>query len=90
MDELERQSGLYRLREESEALKARVKLFQEAVDNEDTRKKETIDFTRTCLATNPPREFASPTALKVFLSENPEVAERHNSLVAAMQESPND
>lgn len=87
MTELERQSGLYRLREESAALKARVEIFGEAVANEETRSKEAIDFTRTCLATNPPREFASPTALKVFLSENPDVAERHFALVTAMQEN---
>lgn len=85
MTELERMSGLNKIRAEAEALRNRAKIFAEAVLSEESRSKEAIDYTRVCLATNPPREFASPTALTIFLSENPDVAERHAALVSAME-----
>lgn len=86
MTELEALSGLSGIREQAEALEKRAKVYAKAVANEEVRKKEEIDFTRFCLATNPPQEFASPTALDIFLKENPDVAKRHNALVKAMQQ----
>ena len=87
MNDLERQMGLDGFRKKAVSLRERAKVYASAVEDADVRKKETIDFTRTCLATNPPQEFASPTALTIFLSENPEIAEKHNALVSAMEGS---
>jgi hypothetical protein len=64
-------------------LSARVKIL-EGIVNADANKgsvRETLDPERTCFVTVPPRQFPSKTALKLFLSEHPEIAEKHEALI---------
>ena len=68
-------------------LKARVGVLS-AVVNEDAHKgavKQTLDPKRTCFVINPPRQFPSETALRMFLLENPEIAAEHKRFVAAAE-----
>lgn len=87
MESLERQSGLIKFREECAVLEKRIKFFEDAVSNQEVKKREEIDFKTTCLATNPPRQFPSETSLKAFLQENLEIAEKHYALVEAMTQT---
>jgi hypothetical protein len=64
-------------------LVSRVKIL-ETIVNADANKgsvRETLDPERTCFVTVPPRQFPSKTALMLFLSENPEIAEKHEALI---------
>jgi hypothetical protein len=88
MAELINRAGYSRLEGEIEGLKARVKLLQEAVTEAgpQRRQRTSLDPTRTCYVTEPPREFPSSTALKMFLSEQTEdFVARHEELATAMR-----
>lgn len=87
MSELEKMSGLNLLRVRVEKLKKRYKILEKTMGKDSaTKQAKKIDFSRTCLATNPPREFASPTALSMFLEEHPEIKQKHETLIKAMKE----
>ena len=78
-------SGNGTLRDEIEKLKNRVKLISETVSSDTSaRVKNPIDPDRTCFGTQPPREFPTKLALKVFLSENAEIAAKDAQLRDAM------
>lgn len=83
MEELVNSSGYGNMRIDVEKLESRLKALS-AIVNTDERKgsvHQTLDPERTCVATNPPREFPSKTALAMFLAENPDIKERHDSML---------
>jgi hypothetical protein len=85
--------GLLQLQERVVALERRVKLYTEVVgDVEDSLvpTQTRLDPERTCYATDPPREFASKTALAIFLAENPEIAKKHAALIGAETDASNE
>lgn len=86
MDELERTSGLVGVRKQVDELKERISYLEGVVSTQAPSEKKKLDLSITCLATTPPREFASPSALKMFLASNPDLAAKHNTLVEAMLE----
>lgn len=80
LEEIYRQMGLVALREKVDKLAFRVKLFQEAVNEQKAEKKTSdIDPDRTLLFTDPPKTFETKFALQVFLNEpgNEEIRERY-------------
>jgi hypothetical protein len=80
--------GMTRLSEEIMLLKDREKMYAETVgDSDSPNAGPRYDPERTCFATDPPREFASVTSLKIFLNENPEVKKLHDSMTAAEEEA---
>jgi hypothetical protein len=69
------------------SLQKRVSMLRKVVQT-DTAKgkvKETLDPTRTCLVTKPPREFPSKIALAMFLEEHPDIKKEHEALSKASQ-----
>jgi len=80
-----RTMGLLRLQTETNKLKARQVLLEEAVGPQPDKFSSSTpkyDPERTCFVTDPPHEFPSKTALKIFLSENPEISARHDQFKA--------
>jgi hypothetical protein len=80
-------SGYADMQRGVDKLKIRVKILEDIV-NEDANKgsiRETLDPERTCFVTVPPRQFPSKTALKMFLAENPEIAEAHRKLLGEVE-----
>jgi hypothetical protein len=80
-------SGYADMQRGVDKLKIRVKILEDIV-NEDANKgsiRETLDPERTCFVTVPPRQFPSKTALKMFLAENPEIAEAHSKLLGEVE-----
>jgi hypothetical protein len=78
-----RRMGLLNLLKQIDELKVREGLYVEEVGDIGDDLLPTgpkLDPERTCFATDPPREFPSKTALKIFLAENPEIAKVHASL----------
>ncbi|KKL73440.1 hypothetical protein LCGC14_2074850 [marine sediment metagenome] len=85
MDDLLTASGYSNMQSVVDKLKARIGVLSQVV-NEDAHKgavKQTLDPKRTCFVINPPRQFPSETALRMFLLENPEIAAAHNKFVEA-------
>lgn len=83
-----RKMGLLRLQERIEELKKREELYRQALggDIDDSNFQPAVpklDPERTCYAIDPPREFASKTALNIFLSEHPDIAKKHEALSQA-------
>ncbi len=79
-----RRLGMYVVKDKILMLEAREKVYDEIVgDRQLASAGPRFDPERTCFATDPPREFASVTALAIFLSENPEIAAAHNVANAA-------
>lgn len=80
-----RTMGLLRLKAETDMLKKREAVYHEAVGPQGDKfsgNVQKFDPERTCFVTDPPHEFPSKTALKVFLDENPEVKARHEKFSA--------
>ena len=73
------------LRGQLALLSKRIKFLEKAVENDPTKGmvKDRFDPDKTCFVTNPPRQFSSPTALAMFLEENPEIKEKHEQFVKA-------
>lgn len=72
--------GYGKLEKECEVLERRLSALREILAESGPRGKvkETLDPKRTCFITQPPREFPSETALKLFLMEqDPEFVARH-------------
>ena len=83
MKDLINSSGYNNMRTDVEKLESRLKALSLIV-NTDERKgsvHQTLDPERTCVATNPPREFPSKTALAMFLAENPDIKREHDSML---------
>lgn len=83
MNELLDQAGYGNMQEQVDKVLGRIKILEDIVREDETRGavKMALDPERTCFVTNPPRQFPSKTALKMFLSEHPEVAVKHEALV---------
>jgi hypothetical protein len=80
-----RTMGLLRLKTETEALRKRADMYLEAVGPQPDRFTPSMpkfDPERTCFITDPPKEFASKTALRIFLEENPEIKAKHEKFSA--------
>jgi hypothetical protein len=87
MDELVQSSGYGKMQDVINALNARIVLLKQVV-SEDANKgavRQNLDPERTCFVINPPRQFPSKTAMKLFLLENPEIAKDHNEFVGAAE-----
>jgi hypothetical protein len=83
MNDLLEGAGYAQMGRGVDKLKARIAILEKIV-NADVNKgsvRETLDPERTCFVTIPPRQFPSKTALAMFLSENPEIAEAHEDLI---------
>lgn len=81
-----RRMGLTQLIEQAEKLKVRETIYAKTVGEvEEGMQVSTpvYDPERTTYATDPPREFPSKLALEIFLSENPDIAAKHNALANA-------
>ena len=81
-------SGHNRLVEEIEVLDHRIKVFEEVTAKDPTRGRvdEQLDPTRTCFASQPPKVFSSPTALKIYLDEHPKLKAEHEKFLKALKE----
>lgn len=78
-------TGLPGLRGQLEAIQKRIKFLRKAVESDPTRgyTRENFDPEKTCFVTDPPRQFASKTALQMFLEENPAIRTKHEEFVKA-------
>ena len=66
--------GLTRLQSEIVILRKRAGLYSDAIGPQtEATPVPKFDPERTCFVTNPPREFPTKLALKIFLEENPEI-----------------
>jgi hypothetical protein len=83
MEEALNLAGYGRIIGELEMLKNRIDVLQEVVDADGSGGAITsrLDPKRTCFITKPPKEFPSETALKIFLSENPDIKKQHEAFV---------
>lgn len=84
-DRVNGRTGMPGLRGQLEALDKRINFLKKAVESDPTRGhiRDKFDPDRTCFVTNPPRQFSSPTALAMFLEENPAIREKHEQFVKA-------
>jgi hypothetical protein len=84
MQELLEQAGYSNMQKKVDKVQARIAILEKLVS--DDRAKGSIsralDPERSCFVTNPPRQFPSKTALNMFLSEHPEIKEKHDKLTA--------
>ena len=78
LEEILRQMGLVRLREEVLILFAATKRFEGVVEKQaNVAVHKQLDPKRTVFVTDPPREFPSVAAMEFFLSQDDEIAARH-------------
>ncbi len=79
-EELIVSSGYGKMREQIATLEKREKTLAKAMASDRTAGKirDTLDPERTCFILQPPRQFASKLALKMFLDENSEIKKEHN------------
>jgi len=84
MEDLINNSGYGRMQKDVERLEGRIKLLEDVVNADENRGavRQNLDPTRTCFVTNPPRQFASKTALQIYLAENPEIKAKHEAMTA--------
>jgi hypothetical protein len=83
MEDLIENSGYGRMQKDVDKLTNRIETLGKVV-NADASKgavRQTLDPKRTIFVINPPRQFPSETAMAMYLSEHPDVAEAHNALV---------
>lgn len=85
LEEIITRSGYARLREQVEKLEKRIDTLKQTVQDDPTKGslRARLDPKRTCFVIDPPRQFPSETALKMFLDENPDIKKRHEELVEA-------
>ena len=83
MEEIKESSGYARMERNTNKLVARIKVLEGVVnaDENSGAVRQNLDPDRTCFVINPPRQFPSKTALAMFLSENPEIAKKHEELI---------
>jgi hypothetical protein len=80
--------GMLRLKDEIKILEERETMYAETVGDADSPNAgPRYDPERTCFATDPPREFASVTSLKIFLHENPDIRRRHEDMTKAEEDA---
>lgn len=68
-EEILRQYGYIKLREELGLLKSRVNFLRKSIGDEPAAVREKLDPERTLMFTDPPRVFASKMALQMFLND---------------------
>lgn len=68
-----------------EKLRGRIRILEENGEKQAARAQ--FDPRRTCFATQPPREFPSETALKMYLAEHPELKAQQDKYIAALEEA---
>lgn len=68
-EEILRQYGYTKLREEIGLLKSRVNFLRKSIGDEPAAVREKLDPERTLMFTDPPRVFASKMALQMFLND---------------------
>jgi hypothetical protein len=73
-------AGYDKIQAQIEALKKRAAILEAEVAGSSGKLRQTLDPERTCFVTEPPRQFASKTALKMFLEENPDIKAKHEAL----------
>lgn len=66
-------------------LQGRIRILEETGEKQAAR--AGFDPKRTCFGTQPPREFPSETALKMFLEENPELKAQQEKYIAALEDT---
>lgn len=77
-------AGYGRISDQIEVLEKRIEMLRNEVKEADPEHVQPkLDPKRTCFVLEPPRQFASPTALKMFLAENPEIKEEHDKFMKA-------
>ena len=79
------QMGYTALKAEIERLKGRLTQYTSRVNTERIIH-EQFDLERTLIFLDPPKEFDSKVQMEIFLSENPELKERHEKWLAAQGE----
>jgi hypothetical protein len=86
MEEAIRAADYDRIEDQVIKLKKREEILRKTVSAEKSPSvKEDLDPKKTCFVTDPPRQFASETALKMFLSEqDAEFVKKHEALQRAM------
>ena len=82
MDDLVESSGYGRMQQDVDKMVSRISTLQGVVRADKTHGavRQNLDPKRTCFVINPPRQFPSETALAMFLSEHPDIAEAHRKL----------
>jgi hypothetical protein len=85
MQELMDQAGYGNMQKKVDKVQARIKILEKLVSTDRAKGSisHTLDPERSCFVTNPPRQFPSKTALDMFLSEHPEIKEKHDKLTAS-------
>ncbi|KKN92425.1 hypothetical protein LCGC14_0209160 [marine sediment metagenome] len=84
MQELLDQAGYGNMQKKVDKVQARIAILEQLVSTDKAKGSisRTLDPERSCFVTNPPRQFPSKTALNMFLSEHPEIKEKHDALAA--------
>ncbi len=88
MEDLVNNAGYGRMQDDVDLLERRVKKLQIVVSADKTRGavRQNLDPKRTVFVTNPPRQFASVTAMEMFLDDHPDIKEAHEKLVGGGEE----
>lgn len=68
-DEIVRQYGYAKVKDQIDALKRRVKFLEKAIGDEPASVREKLDPERTLMFTDPPRIFPTKLALEMFLND---------------------
>lgn len=85
MKEMKRTTGFLKLEEKLVVLQKRAALYAKALESAAVSKpKGSFDPEKTCFSTEPPKQFATKTALAIFLAENPELFQKHKDILATM------
>lgn len=89
LEETIEQAGYAKIRSQIEKLDARIKHLNKVVDADPTRGqiRETLDPSRTCFVTSPPRQFPSKSAMEMFLMDNPEIKGEHDAYWAQINDA---
>ncbi len=84
LQELMDQAGYNNMQKKVDKVQARIAILEKLVSTDKAKGSvsHALDPERSCLVTNPPRQFPSKTALNMFLSEHPEIKEKHDKLAA--------
>jgi hypothetical protein len=82
LEEILNESGYGKMGREVEALKARAQFLGKAVEEQQATVTLDFDPKTTLMFTNPPRQFDSEIAMRMFLNENSELREQHEEWLA--------
>ena len=90
MADLVASSGYGEMEKGVKKIEQRIKELSQVVNKDEHRGsvRQTLDPARTCVATNPPREFPSVAAMEFFLRENSDVATEHKAFTSRSEAAP--